>query len=107
MADRSGGDRERQLQVHAAEIRLLYDNAKPCAGALGVGSSLIYAPAFYAQTDELTALCKVAAEYDGGLARSDPRRGTRHRRAPGRTASTYRSGRAPVWQAPDGAPGRA
>lgn len=34
-------------------------------GALGVGSSLIYAPAFYARTDELTALAKVAAEYDG------------------------------------------
>ena len=31
------------------------------AGALGVGSSLIYAPAFYAKTDELIALCKVAA----------------------------------------------
>lgn len=34
-------------------------------GALGVGSSLIYAPAFYAQTDELIALCKAAAEYNG------------------------------------------
>ncbi|MCG8605088.1 D-aminoacylase [bacterium] len=34
-------------------------------GALGVGSSLIYAPAFYAQTDELVALAKIAAEYDG------------------------------------------
>jgi N-acyl-D-amino-acid deacylase len=34
-------------------------------GALGVGSSLIYAPAFYANTDELIELCKVAAEYDG------------------------------------------
>ncbi len=34
-------------------------------GALGVGSSLIYAPSFYAQTDELIELCKVAAEYDG------------------------------------------
>ncbi|HZD03735.1 MAG TPA: amidohydrolase family protein, partial [Longimicrobiales bacterium] len=34
-------------------------------GALGVGSSLIYAPAFYAGTDELVALTKVAAEYDG------------------------------------------
>jgi N-acyl-D-amino-acid deacylase len=34
-------------------------------GALGVGSSLIYAPAFYAKTDELIALCKVAAEYKG------------------------------------------
>ena len=27
-------------------------------GALGVGSSLIYAPAFYAKTDELIALCE-------------------------------------------------
>ena len=34
-------------------------------GALGVGSSLIYAPAFYAKTDELVALCKVASEYGG------------------------------------------
>lgn len=34
-------------------------------GALGVGSSLIYAPAFYAKTDELVELCKVAAEYGG------------------------------------------
>ncbi|MGH9931328.1 MAG: D-aminoacylase, partial [Pyrinomonadaceae bacterium] len=31
------------------------------AGALGVGSSLIYAPAFYAKTDELIEMCKVAA----------------------------------------------
>ncbi|MCB0855871.1 MAG: D-aminoacylase, partial [Bacteroidetes bacterium] len=34
-------------------------------GALGLGSSLIYAPAFYAQTEELIELCKVIAEYDG------------------------------------------
>lgn len=34
-------------------------------GALGVGSSLIYAPAFYSKTDELIALCKVASEYGG------------------------------------------
>ena len=34
-------------------------------GALGVGSSLIYSPAYYAKTDELVELCKVAAEYDG------------------------------------------
>jgi N-acyl-D-amino-acid deacylase len=35
------------------------------AGALGIGSSLIYAPAFYASTDELIELCKVAARYRG------------------------------------------
>ena len=34
-------------------------------GALGVGSSLIYAPAFYAKTDELIALCRVASEFGG------------------------------------------
>jgi N-acyl-D-amino-acid deacylase len=35
------------------------------AGALGIGSSLIYAPAFYASTEELIELCKVAARYQG------------------------------------------
>ncbi len=35
------------------------------AGALGIGSSLIYAPAFYASTEELIELCKVAAKYKG------------------------------------------
>jgi N-acyl-D-amino-acid deacylase len=35
------------------------------AGALGIGSSLIYAPAFYASTAELIELCKVAAQYRG------------------------------------------
>ena len=34
-------------------------------GALGVGSALIYAPAFYAHTDELIELCKAAAPYGG------------------------------------------
>src|SRR5437868_11365704 len=31
------------------------------AGALGIGTSLIYPPAFYAKTEELIELCKVAA----------------------------------------------
>ena len=34
-------------------------------GAMGLGSSLIYAPAFYADTAELVALAKVVGEYDG------------------------------------------
>jgi len=34
-------------------------------GALGVSSALIYAPAAYAKTDELIALCQVVAEYRG------------------------------------------
>ncbi|MGH9900296.1 MAG: N-acyl-D-amino-acid deacylase family protein [Pyrinomonadaceae bacterium] len=34
-------------------------------GALGLGTSLIYPPAFYAGTEELIELCKVAAKYKG------------------------------------------
>jgi N-acyl-D-amino-acid deacylase len=34
-------------------------------GALGIGSSLIYAPGTYAKTEELIELCKVAARYQG------------------------------------------
>ena len=34
-------------------------------GALGIGSALIYAPGTYAKTDELIAICKVAASYGG------------------------------------------
>lgn len=34
-------------------------------GAMGIGSSLIYAPAFYAETEELIELCKIAANYEG------------------------------------------
>ncbi|MBS1556042.1 MAG: D-aminoacylase [Bacteroidetes bacterium] len=70
--------------VGATSVRnyvLGYDNRKPNAeeleqmkglvreamqqGALGLGSSLIYAPADYASTDELIELCKVVAEFDG------------------------------------------
>lgn len=65
------------LRVHEVG----YDNRPPTAqemermrglvrqameeGALGVGSSLIYAPAFFAKTDELIELCKVASKYGG------------------------------------------
>ena len=34
-------------------------------GAMGIGSALIYAPAFYANTDELIALSKAVAPYRG------------------------------------------
>jgi N-acyl-D-amino-acid deacylase len=47
-----------------ARMRALTQQAMQ-AGALGVGSSLIYAPALFAQTDELAALAQVAAAYGG------------------------------------------
>jgi len=34
-------------------------------GALGIGAALIYAPGFYAKTNELVELCKVASSYGG------------------------------------------
>lgn len=34
-------------------------------GALGIGTSLIYPPAFFAKTEELIEMCKVAAKYKG------------------------------------------
>ena len=47
-----------------ARMRALVDAAMH-DGALGVGSSLIYAPAAYASTDELVALCEAASAYGG------------------------------------------
>jgi len=52
----------------AAELARMQDLVREAMheGALGVGSSLIYAPAAYAKTDELTALVRAAAESGGG-----------------------------------------
>jgi N-acyl-D-amino-acid deacylase len=49
-----------ELEAMQAEVRTAMEE-----GALGVGSSLIYAPAFYAKTPELVALMKAAAPYGG------------------------------------------
>jgi N-acyl-D-amino-acid deacylase len=49
-----------ELEAMQADVRLAMEE-----GALGVGSSLIYAPAFYAKTSELVALMKAAAPYGG------------------------------------------
>lgn len=49
-----------QLDAMRALVRTAMEE-----GALGVASALIYAPAFYARTEELIALAEVAAEYGG------------------------------------------
>jgi len=51
---------EQELERMRALVRTAMEE-----GAMGVGSSLIYAPAFYANTKELIALCEEAAKYDG------------------------------------------
>ncbi len=47
-----------------AQMEALVDQAMK-EGAVGLGSSLIYEPGMFATTDELVALSKVVAKYDG------------------------------------------
>ena len=49
-----------ELQRMKAHVRRAMEE-----GALGVGSSLIYAPASYSSTEELIELCNVASDYGG------------------------------------------
>jgi N-acyl-D-amino-acid deacylase len=51
---------EEELERMRALVRQAMED-----GALGLGSSLIYAPAFYADTEELIALASVVGEYGG------------------------------------------
>ena len=57
-ADRAPTDAE------LARMVALVDQAM-AEGALGIGASLIYAPAFYARTDELIALARAAGRHGG------------------------------------------
>jgi N-acyl-D-amino-acid deacylase len=59
-----GEDNRDPTPAELAEMKRLVKQAME-EGALGVGSSLIYAPAFFAKTNELIELCKAAAPYDG------------------------------------------
>jgi N-acyl-D-amino-acid deacylase len=60
MGLRSGAPTPAQMDAMRALVRKEME-----AGALGIGSSLIYAPGTYASTEELIALCKEAAKYKG------------------------------------------
>lgn len=60
-----GEDNRAPTEVELQQMQALVKQAME-EGALGVGSSLIYPPAFFAKTDELIALCKAAAPYGGG-----------------------------------------
>ncbi len=59
-----GYDDRRATPAEVDRMRALVDAAMR-EGALGVGSSLIYTPATFADTDELVALCEVAARHGG------------------------------------------
>jgi N-acyl-D-amino-acid deacylase len=59
---------EGDVRPDAAQLARMQDLVRAAMreGALGVGGSLIYPPAFYARTDELIALARAAAESGGG-----------------------------------------
>ncbi len=59
-----GEDNRAPTPAELDSMRLLVRQAMQ-EGAMGVGSSLIYPPAFFARTDELIALCKEASKYGG------------------------------------------
>lgn len=59
-----GFENKKPNDSELARMKQLVDEAMQ-QGAMGLGSSLIYAPADYADTNELIELCKVVANYDG------------------------------------------
>jgi N-acyl-D-amino-acid deacylase len=59
-----GEDNRQPTRVELDSMRSLVRQAME-EGALGVGSSLIYPPAFFAKTGELISLCQEASKYNG------------------------------------------
>ena len=59
-----GEANKRPTDVELQQMKNLVRQAME-EGAMGVGSSLIYPPAFFAETSELVALCEEAAKYGG------------------------------------------
>lgn len=60
-----GEDNRDPTSIELDSMKLLVKQAME-EGALGVGTSLIYPPAFFAKTNELIELCKSASPYGGG-----------------------------------------
>ncbi len=59
-----GEDNRDPTPAELDSMKLLVQQAME-EGAMGVGTSLIYPPAFFAKTNELIELCKVASSYGG------------------------------------------
>ena len=76
-------------------MRALVDQAMR-EGALGVGASLIYAPAFYAKTPELVALAEVAGRHGGMYIAHMRSEGNRLLEAVDETLTIGREARLPV-----------
>ena len=59
-----GNENRKATEAELAEMKQLVAQAME-EGAVGISSSLLYAPSGYADTEELIALAKTAAKYDG------------------------------------------
>ncbi|HEY7801523.1 MAG TPA: amidohydrolase family protein, partial [Dehalococcoidia bacterium] len=59
-----GGERRAPTDAELHQMREQLDEGMR-AGAIGMSTGLVYAPGTFAQTDELVALAKVAAQYGG------------------------------------------
>jgi len=59
-----GKENKKPTREEMDEMKSLVEAAMK-EGAMGIGSSLIYAPADYASTEELIELCKIASSYGG------------------------------------------
>jgi N-acyl-D-amino-acid deacylase len=59
-----GNDNKKPTPQQLDQMRRLVETEMR-DGALGVGTALEYAPSYYADTEELIELCKVAAKYQG------------------------------------------
>jgi N-acyl-D-amino-acid deacylase len=59
-----GGERRAPTDAELQQMREQLDEGMR-AGAIGMSTGLVYAPGTFAQTDELVALAKVAAQYGG------------------------------------------
>jgi dihydroorotase/N-acyl-D-amino-acid deacylase len=84
-----GAARRAPTPDELARMESLVDTAMR-QGALGVSSALVYAPAFYARTDELIALARVAGRYHGIYATHVRNEGPRLEQA---LAEAFRIGR--------------
>jgi N-acyl-D-amino-acid deacylase len=59
------GEDDRPLTGDEMETVRALVREEMSAGAIGIGSSLIYPPAFFASTEELIEMCRAAAPYGG------------------------------------------
>ena len=59
------GHENRPLSARELDTVAALAREEMAAGALGIGSSLIYPPAFFASTEELIALCRAVAPFGG------------------------------------------